>query len=85
LGGCKAYLRLRIRLQDDPADMKFYYPYQVAQDYGRLGEKDATFTWLNRCYDEGAGMNFVKFDPAFDKVRSDPRFSELIRRMGFPN
>lgn len=54
-------------------------------DYGRLGDKDQAFLWLNRCYEEGAGMNFVKFDPAFDNVRSDSRFADLLRRMGFPN
>ena len=63
--GCKGFLLERIRIQSDPTKKEFYYPYEVAQDYARLGDKDQAFYWLNRCYEERAGMNFVKFDLAF--------------------
>ena len=83
--GCKGFLLERIRIQSDPTKMEFYYPYEVAQDYARLGDKDQAFYWLNRCYEERAGMNFVKFDLAFKSLHSDPRFAELLRRMNYPN
>ena len=83
--GCKGFLLTRIRAQSDSANMEFYYPYQVAEDYARLGDKEKALLWLERCYSEGVGMNFVKFDPAFDSLHSDPRFVDLIKRMGFPN
>jgi len=82
--GCKGFLRIRIAIQNDSTKMEYYYPYQVAQDYARLGDKEKAFFWLDRCYQEGAGMNFVKIDPAFDSLHSDPRFADLVRRVGLP-
>jgi eukaryotic-like serine/threonine-protein kinase len=83
--GCKGFLLARIRGQNDAANTEFYFPYEVAQDYARLGDKDKAFYWLDRCYNESVGMNFVKVDPPFDSLHSDPRFADLLRRMGFPN
>jgi tetratricopeptide (TPR) repeat protein len=83
--GCNGFLRLRIQTESDAGQMDFYYPSQVAEDYARMGDKDAAFAWLDRCYQEGAGINFVKFNPAFDGLHSDPRFADLLRRMGLPN
>ncbi len=82
--GCAGWLRFRILFQSDSTNMEFYYPYQVAQDYARLGKKDKAFYWLDRCFQEQVGMNFIKFDPAFDSLHSDPRFADLLRRVGFP-
>ena len=41
--GCKGFLLERIRIQSDPTKMEFYYPYEVAQDYARLGDKGPGF------------------------------------------
>ena len=54
-------------------------------DYMRLGDKEKAIYWLQRCYEEGGGINFMKVEPLFDSLHTDPRFSELIRRMGFPD
>jgi len=83
--GCKGWLLARIRVEGDATKMEFYYPYQVAQDYARLGDKEKALYWLDRCYNEGVGMNYVKVDPTFDSLHSDARFADLVKRMGFPN
>jgi TolB-like protein/Tfp pilus assembly protein PilF len=80
--GCNGVLRRRIQTQSDPANMVTYYPLQVAEDYARLGDKEKAFYWLERCYTEQVGMNFVKFEPAFDGLHSDQRFTDLLKRMG---
>jgi len=50
--------------------------------YAGLGEKDKTFEWLNKGYeDREFFMSFVRVDPIFDPLRSDPRFADLLRRM----
>ena len=57
--------------------------YAVASVYATLGDKDETIEWLNRGYDERAfSMFFLRVDPIFDGVRDDPRFQELLRRIG---
>jgi serine/threonine protein kinase/tetratricopeptide (TPR) repeat protein len=48
-----------------------------------LGEKDQGFDWLQKGYeDRSAGLLYLKVDPVFDGVRSDRRFSDLMRRVG---
>jgi TolB-like protein/DNA-binding winged helix-turn-helix (wHTH) protein/Tfp pilus assembly protein PilF len=50
-----------------------------------LGDKDKAFEYLEKAYSERAiAMISLKIEPAFDPLRSDPRFADLLRRMGFP-
>ena len=47
-----------------------------------LGEKDEAFLWLNKACDERAGPSaFIKVEPFFVSLRSDPRFAALVRRI----
>jgi tetratricopeptide (TPR) repeat protein len=51
--------------------------------YLGLDEKDRAFEWLERAYSErSCHLVWLKVDPIFDSLRSDPRFTELIRRIG---
>jgi TolB-like protein len=53
------------------------------QVYARLGDKEKALEWLERTYDErGTLGTLMNVDPAFDSLRSDPRFRDLVRRMG---
>jgi tetratricopeptide (TPR) repeat protein len=55
----------------------------VAEIYAALGERDQTFEWLEKGYEERSiGMLFLKTDPLWDGFRSDPRFANLVRRVG---
>jgi TolB-like protein/DNA-binding winged helix-turn-helix (wHTH) protein/Flp pilus assembly protein TadD len=59
-----------------------YVPsYPVAEIYAELGRKDEAFEWLDKAYQERA-IHFVdiKVDPVLDPLRSDPRFTDLLRR-----
>jgi serine/threonine-protein kinase len=48
-----------------------------------LGEHDRAFEWLNRAIDENSWLSFyLKVHPALDPLRSDPRFGQLLERMG---
>ncbi len=50
-----------------------------------LGEKDQAFASLEKAYAlRDSGIVFVKVDPLFDPLRTDPRFQELLRRIGLP-
>jgi serine/threonine protein kinase/lipopolysaccharide biosynthesis regulator YciM len=61
-----------------------YDPVAVAEAYASLGEKDKAFLWLERAYEEHESLLFIKSEPAFDYLRSDARYAELLRRMGLP-
>ena len=59
--------------------------YQVAEVYAWRGERDAAFTWLDRAYLQHDGVLVqLKFDPLLAKLRSDPRYAAMVRKMGLP-
>lgn len=56
--------------------------FDFALIYMGLGEKDQAFEWLNKTFEENPyRISFIKVNPRFDSLRSDPRFTELLRRM----
>jgi serine/threonine-protein kinase len=61
-----------------------YVPsYEIANVYGALGEKDQAFAWLEKAYQEhDGGIKWLKVDPMVDSLRSDARFTDLLRRAG---
>jgi DNA-binding winged helix-turn-helix (wHTH) protein/Tfp pilus assembly protein PilF len=68
-----------LREQEKQRSVSAYY---IALIYAGLGEKDQAFVWLEKAYRENAdGVIFLKVEPGFDGLRSDPRFHELLRRM----
>lgn len=55
----------------------------VAHLYARLGDKDKAFGWLEKAYDERSeSMTWLKVDPVYDPLRTDPRYQDLLRRVG---
>ena len=53
--------------------------------YLGLGEYDQAFLWLQEAYKEQSNiLQFLKVHPFFDPVRDDPRFKDLLRRIGLP-
>jgi TolB-like protein/DNA-binding winged helix-turn-helix (wHTH) protein/Flp pilus assembly protein TadD len=61
--------------------------FDIPQIYARLGDKQNALKGLARNYEERRALGtLLNVDPAFDLLRSDPRFGELVRRMGLtPN
>ena len=67
------------------AKRKYISPGTMADLYGVLGEKDEAFALLDKAYDERDNMVvLLKVEPMYDPLRSDPRFANLLRRVGFP-
>jgi len=58
----------------------------VAGAYARVGARDKAFEWLDKAYEErdGADLALLKVDPAWNNIRSDPRFADLLQRLGLP-
>ena len=64
-----------------------YVPsYYFALIHSGLGEKDRAFEWLERAYQERSTvLAYLRIDPRLAPLRSDPRYLDLVRRMGFPS
>jgi len=61
-----------------------YVPsYLIARIYLGLGDIDTTFELLEKARDERYGyLAYLEIEPMFDQIRSDPRYEELLRRVG---
>jgi len=58
-------------------------PYEVAYVADRKGDRSLALDWLQKAYDHhDYWALFVNVDPEWDALRSDPRFQELMHRMG---
>jgi TolB-like protein len=59
--------------------------YLIALIYLGLGERELAFSYLDKAYAErSSSMPWLKVEPKFDVLRSDPRYLDLLRRVGFP-
>jgi eukaryotic-like serine/threonine-protein kinase len=59
--------------------------YKIASLYADLGDKDEAFKWLDTAYQErDLGLVSLKTDFLLDPLRPDPRFGQLVRKMGLP-
>ena len=62
------------------------WAYIVAIYYGSLGETDNTLLWLEKTYEiQPEKLLHMNVIPQFAFIRSDPRFTNLMRRVGFPD
>ena len=63
----------------------FVSPASLGILCGALGEKDEAFAWLDKAYElRDPQLTYLKVGPKFAPLRSDPRFQNLLRRMGLP-
>jgi TolB-like protein/DNA-binding winged helix-turn-helix (wHTH) protein/Flp pilus assembly protein TadD len=60
-------------------------PYQIAEVYAYRGETTKAFEWLDTAYQErDPGLNQLKVDPLLNSLRSDSRYTALLRKMRLP-
>jgi adenylate cyclase len=65
------------------ARTRYVSSFQMAAIYAGLGETDQAFAWLGKAYEERSdGLVNLNADQRFDNLRSDPRFTDLARRVG---
>ena len=67
-----------IKLDNNPD-----YLYEAACFYAKLGNKDKAFENLDKAYERRrSSLNGIKVDPSLDSLQGDPRFNQLVRRVG---
>jgi adenylate cyclase len=74
-----------LRLLLELSRTRYVNPVETALVYIGLGQNDEAFRWLDRAYEERSDLLvYLRVDPRFDPIRSDPRFAGLVRRVGLP-
>ncbi len=85
--GAKGYWQkvLEFTIEDRKKSGNSLNSRDMAKLYARLGERDKAFEFLEKDYEErNSDLLWLKADPVWDNIRSDPRFADLIRRVGLP-
>jgi serine/threonine-protein kinase len=83
--GWNAYVQFNLEQLVENAPERRFPPFMIATFYTKVGRKDEAIKWLEKGYEErDFRMTLLSVAFEFDGLRSDPRFRELVRRMGLP-
>jgi len=85
LSGKRAEAEKVIDELKDRSKQIYVSSYHMASIYASLGDKDRAFEWLQGAYKERSdSLVYLKVDAKMDSLRSDPRFTDLLRSVGLP-
>ena len=85
LSGDKAGARKILSDLQELSKRTYVSPWWMAIIYSDLGDKDKAFFWLEKCYQRREhDLAFSKVWPMFNSLHSDPRYQDLMRRVGLP-
>ena len=57
-------------------------PAGIAMVYSGLGDRNQAFKWLETAYEDRLWLGTLKVAPVWDRLRSDPRFAQLLQKAG---
>jgi TolB-like protein/Flp pilus assembly protein TadD len=83
--GAQGYWRRTAENYRESAKSNYVPPVLVAEACMRVGDKECVFEWLEKGFEERDDLMInLKVEPVFDSLHADPRFQDLIRRVGIP-
>jgi tetratricopeptide (TPR) repeat protein len=83
--GWKGVWQKEIDWAREDSKSRYISPYRMAGLYNLLSDNVHTIEWLNKAFEERNGtLVILKVDPSWDNLRDDPRFQDLLRRIGLP-
>ncbi|HET9712212.1 MAG TPA: tetratricopeptide repeat protein [Pyrinomonadaceae bacterium] len=86
LNGQRAEAETLLNILQDIADRKYISPYSLLLIHLAIGPLERVFQLLEQLYEErNDWLVWLKVSPELKTVRNDPRFQDLLRRIGFPN
>jgi tetratricopeptide (TPR) repeat protein len=84
-GGWKGALAKGVESRQEQRRKGYFPAFRIAELYADLGDKQQAFRWLNTAYRErDKWLETLNTDCTLDPLRSDPRFAELVRKVGLP-
>ena len=86
LNGQRAEAETLLSILEDIAQRKYVSPYSLLLIHLALGPLERVFQLLEQLYDEKNDfLVWFKISPELKSIRKDPRFQDLLRRIGFPS
>jgi TolB-like protein/DNA-binding winged helix-turn-helix (wHTH) protein/Tfp pilus assembly protein PilF len=83
--GVQGYWKRRLENYKESAKSNYVPSVLVAGACVRVGDKESAFQWLEKGFEERDDLLInLKVEPVFDGIRSDPRYQDLVRRVGIP-
>ena len=84
--GWRGYWQKELELSTEQAKTSYVLPYNQARICARIGDIDRAFEWLDKAYRQHCDhLVLLKVDPILDPLRSDPRYRDLLQRVGLEN
>jgi tetratricopeptide (TPR) repeat protein len=81
--GCHGIQQHELEVAGDPSSSD-YNDFYAACSAASLGKNDRAFKYLEKAFEDRREIVFVKVEPQLDNIRSDPRYADLLRRVGLP-
>jgi tetratricopeptide (TPR) repeat protein len=81
--GCHGIQQHELEVAGDPSSSD-YNDFYAACSAALLGKNDRAFKYLEKAFEDRREIVFVKVEPQLDNIRSDPRYADLLRRVGLP-
>ena len=83
--GLRGALLRSAEYQEEESKRQYVDPALIALTYAMLGDKDKAFAQLDKALaQKSVFLTYIKVMPDYDSLRSDPRYAELLKRMGLP-
>jgi TolB-like protein/DNA-binding winged helix-turn-helix (wHTH) protein len=83
--GARGYWRRSVENYKETAKSNYVPSVMVAEACVRVGDKECAFKWLEKGFEEHDDLMInLRVEPVFDGIRSDPRYQDLVRRVGIP-
>jgi len=80
--GAEAFFRFRATSQIKQSETEYVPPSLIAGNYASAGDRDAAFQWLQKAIDEPDNyVLYLRIDPSYDKLRSDPRYQQFLKQL----
>ena len=80
--GPEAFFRFLATSSIKQSEIEYIPPSFIASSYAWAGDGDAAFQWLQKAIDEPDNcVLYLRIDPAYGKLHSDPRYQQLLKRL----
>jgi len=80
--GKEGYWRWMLDFWRERSKQVYVSSQNIAVIYAQLGEKDQAFAWIEKAFEENENLSRLKVFQAWDPLRDDPRFPDMVRRTG---